>query len=526
MSVLLPRRAALAAPALIGLGPAAAQGATLTIAIGGSITSIDPHFFNAGPNNMLCSHIYESLTVRTPDTAIQPLLATEWRLLNETLWELKLRQGVQWHDGRPFTADDVLFTFQRAPNVPGSPGGFGSFLRTFSRVEAPDPHTVHVHTSRPTPSFPQDISAFFIVSRHVGQGATTEDYNSGRAAIGTGPYRFASHRAGDRTELTRSDNYWGAPEPWARVSYRFIANDSARSAALLAGDVDVIDQISLTDVPRMRREARVTVAEKPSTRYCFIMPDYSRTGEVPGVTDNAGRPLPANPFLDVRVRRALNHAINRQALVQAAMDGMAVPSAQWLARGIMGHDPSLQPPAFDPDLSRRLLTEAGFPQGFRVVLGTPSDRWPNDSRMAQAVAQMWTRIGVQTSVDAVPFTAWVARSARQDFGITQMSWGSIESLNFPANMLQTFSTQARTGVSNQRRFSDPELDAKIDRASTIMDDRAREQATFEIARWTADRAVHFPLLHLISFWGLRRGLRMDGRMDERTVATGIRPVTT
>lgn len=526
MSFAIGRRAALAAPALIGLRPAAAQGANLTIAIGGSITSIDPHFFNAGPNNMLASHIFDSLTERSPDTVVMPCLATEWRSLNDTLWELRLRQGVQWHDGRPFTADDVLFTFSRAGNVPGSPGGFGSFMRTFTRSEAPDPHTVHIHTSRPTPTLPQDISSFFIVSRHIGANATTEDYNSGRAAIGTGAYRFVSYRAGDRTELVRAENSWRPAQPWARVSYRFIANDSARSAALLAGDVDVIDQISLTDVPRMRREARVTVAEKQSIRYCFIMPDYSRTGEVPGVTDNAGRPLPANPFLDLRVRRALNHAINRQALVQAAMDGMAVPSAQWLARGIMGHDPGMQPPAFDPDLSRRLLAEAGFPQGFRVVLGTPSDRWPNDSRMAQAVAQMWTRIGIQTSVDAVPFSAWAARSARQDFGITQMSWGSVESLNFPSNMLQTFNQQARTGAANHRRFSDPELDVMVDRASTILDDGARERATFEIARWTADRAVHLPLLHLLSFWGLRRGLQMDARMDERTVATGIRPVTT
>ncbi len=526
MTLPLPRRAIVAATAgLAASTHAQAQGASLTIAIGGSITSVDPHFFNAGPNNMLASHIFDPLIERDADTVLRPALATEWRALSDTLWELKLRQGVTWHDGRPFTADDVIFTFSRAGNVPGSPGGFGSFMRTFARTEAPDPHTIRIHTSRPTPTLPQDLASIFIVSRHVGEGAATEDYNSGRAAVGTSAYRLVSHRPGDRTELQRAENSWREPEPWARVSYRFISNDTARTAALLAGDIDVIDQIPLTDVPRLRREARLTVVEKPAIRLVYIQPDFSRTGAVPGVTDNAGNPLPANPFLDVRVRRALNMAINRQTLVQAAMDGLATPSGQWLARGIWSHDPQTTAPAFDLDGARRLLAEAGFPQGFRLTLTTPNDRWPNDARTAQAVAQMWTRAGVQTQIDAVPFASFSARSARQEFGIAQTSWGSIEGLNFPVNLLQTFNPQARTGASNSRRYSNPEFDAMVDRASMMMNDAEREQATFEIVRWTAREVPYFPLLHLTSFWGLRRGLRMEARYDERTTAMGIRPAT-
>ena len=526
MRFITPRRslgAALAAPAL-ARAQAPAAGGGLTIAIGGSITSVDPHFFNAGPNNMLASHIFDPLIERDADTNLQPCLATEWRAVTDTLWEFQLRPNVQWHDGRPFTTDDVVFTMSRAGNVPGSPGGFGSFMRTFTRVEAVDSHTLRIHTSRPTPTITQDLASIFIVSRHIGAGAATEDYNAGRGAVGTGAYRLAAHRPGDRTELIRADNSWRPPEPWARVSYRFISNDTARTAALLSGDVDVIDQIGLTDVPRMRREARITVSEKPSIRVVYIQPDFSRTGPVPGVTDLAGTPLPANPFLDLRVRHALNMAINRPALVQAAMDGMATAAGQWLAPGVWGHDSQTTAPAFDPDGARRLLAEAGFPQGFRLVLTTPNDRWPNDARLAQAVAQMWTRAGIQTQVDALPFASWSARSARQEFGIAQTSWGSIESLNFPVNILQTFNAAARTGASNTRRHSNPDLDAMVDRASVMIDDAPRGAATAEIIRWTAREAPFFPLLHLTSFWGLRRGLRHEPRMDERTVATGIRPV--
>jgi peptide/nickel transport system substrate-binding protein len=432
---------------------------------------------------------------------------------------------VTWHDGRPFTADDVVFTFERAPNVPNSPGGFGSFLRTIARTEILDPLTLRVHTSRPTPTLLPDLASVAIVSRHVGTGASTDDYNSGRAAIGTGAYRLASHRAGDRTELVRNDNWWGAAQPWARVSYRFVSNDSARSAALLAGDADVIDQISLTDVPRLRREARVSVSEIPSVRLVYIMPDYSRPGAVPGVTDNAGAPLAANPFLDVRVRRAMNLAINRATLVAQVMDGLAVPAGQWLPEGVYSFDAETRAPAFDAEAARRLLAEAGFPQGFRLTLTTPNDRFPNDSRIAQAVAQMWTRVGLQTQVEAIPWASYSARSARQDFALGLTSWGSTtgEGLNFPVNILQTFNAAARTGASNQRRFSNAEFDAMVDRAAGIMDDAERERAIAGLVRWTTANVPMFPLMHLTNFWGVRRGLTHAPRMDERTLAMGVRP---
>jgi len=357
MTIAIGRRAlALGAAALAAPVPLRAQGGpSLTIAIGGSITSLDPHFFNAAPNNMLKLHLFDCLTFRDERARVQPWLATEWRLIDDNLWEFKLRPNVTWHDGRPFTADDVVFTFQRSPNVPNSPGGFGSFTRTVTRVEVLDPLTFRLHTSRPTPTLLPDLASVAIVSRHVGDGASTDDYNSGRAAIGTGAYRLVSHRAGDRTELVRNENWWGPAPAWQRVSYRFISNDSARTAALLAGDVDVIDQISLTDVPRMRREARVTVSEIPSVRLVYVQPDFSRTGPVPGVTDQAGQPLAANPFLDVRVRRALNMAINRQALVQAGMDGLATPAGQWLPEGVWSYDPQTRAPAFDAEGARRLL---------------------------------------------------------------------------------------------------------------------------------------------------------------------------
>jgi len=511
--------------ALVALLAPPALGQTLTVATGGAITSLDPHFFNAAPNNAIAEHVFGRLVDRDAQARIRPQLAESWRLLSDTEWEFRLRRDVTWHDGRPFTADDVLFTLERAPAVPNSPGGFGATLRSIKAASAPDPWTLRIETHWPNPVLLPELASVFVVSRHAGAAATTEDYNAGRAAIGTGPYRVVTHRQGDRTELARNDAYSGAAQPWARVSYRFVATDPARTAALLAGDVDLIDQVSPADLPRLRRDPRVTISEIGSLRLAHLGPDFSRSGALPFVTDAEGRPLPRNPFLDVRVRRALNMAINRDALAERAMDGLAVPAGQWLPAGAWSHDPATRPPAFDPDGARRLLAEAGFPNGFRLTLHTMNDRFPNDARLAQGVAQMWTRVGVQTQVEALPWASYSARVARQEFAMSMGSWGSTtgEGLSFPKSVLATFDRERRTGSANQRRFSSAEFDALLAEAETIMDDQRREAAIGSLVRWSAENVPMFPLVHLTNVWALRRGLAHEPRMDERTLATGVRP---
>jgi len=521
-------RAALFAP-LLGLSvlglPATAPSQTLNIGIGGAITSIDPHFFNAAPNNSLSQHIFDRLVERDSRARLYPGLAASWSAVSETVWEFKLRPGVKWHDGHDFTADDVAFTLGRAPNVPNSPGGFGGFVRAITRVEVVDPLTIRLHTAQPHPLLPTEMAAVAIVSRHAGEGAGTEDYNSGRAAIGTGPYRFVSYASGDRTVLARNEAWFGPREPWAQVNYRFIGNDAARTAALLAGDVDMIDQVPSSDLPRLRREAqRVTLAEIQGLRVIYLFPDFSRTGNVPFVTDNAGQPLAQNPFGDLRVRRALSMAINRQALTTQVMEGTATPNGQWLPPGAFGHNPEIPVPAFDPEGAKRLLAEAGFPQGFRVTLHSPNDRYPNDARTAQAVAQMWARIGVQTQVEALPWASFSGRNSRQEFAIRLLGWGSStgEASYTLVNVLGTFDRERRTGASNNGRYSNPALDALTARAVSTIDDEQREAMLRDAVKLAMEDVAIMPLFQLTNSWALRRGLRYDARMDERTIAMGVR----
>ena len=512
---------ALAAPALAQTS----ADRTLTIATGGSITSVDPHFFNAAPNSSLALHIFQALVDRTPDAKFVPGLATSWRVVEPTLWEFKLRENVKWHDGRPFTAEDVSFTYGRAPNVPNSPGGFGGFLRSLKQIEIVDPHTIRFHTHAPNPILPIDLAAIFIVSKHAGESATTEDYNSGKAAIGTGPYKFVSYEPGNRTELVRNDDYWGDREPWARVSYRFIANDAARSAALLSGDLDMIDQVASSDLARLKREPRTSVSETVGLRCVYLMPDFSRDGNLPFVTDNNGQPLPQNPFKDVRLRQALTSIINRQNIAERVMEGQATATNQWLPPGTFGYAPDVTVPVPSVEHSRRLLAEAGYPNGFRLTLHTPNDRFPNDSRIAQAIGQFWTRIGVQTQVEAVPWASFSARSNRQEFAIRLTSWGSTtaEAGYMLTNIMMTYSRENRTGASNSGRFSSPDLDRMTNAAVAIIDDEAREKALQDMVRWVSREVPIMPLVQLNHTWATKRGLTYAARMDERTIAMGVRP---
>jgi peptide/nickel transport system substrate-binding protein len=359
----------------------------------------------------------------------------------------------------------------------------------------------------------------------VGEGAATEDYNSGRAAIGTGPYRLGSYRAGDRTEFTRNDNYWRGAEPWARVSYRFMANDASRTAAMLAGDVDLIDQVPSNDLARLRQNPRITISEIQGLRVIYLVPDYSRTENPVFVTDNDGRPLPRNPFQDPRVRRALSIAIDREALAERVMEGTAKPTGQWLPPGSYSYNPEVATPRPDPDGARRLLAEAGFPNGFRMTLTTPNDRYPNDARTAQAVAQMWTRIGVRTGVDALPWASYSSRAARQEFNMRLVGWGSVtgEASYMLANIFATFDRERRLGASNNSRHSNPALDALLGRAAATLDDGAREKLLQEAVAMVDRETSMIPLFQLVNFWATRRGITYEPRMDERTTAMSARP---
>lgn len=510
-----------AALGLAAAGPAVAQ--SLTAAMAAPITSVDPHFYNAAPNNGLALHIFERLVERSAEAQLLPGLAVSWTPIGETKWEFKLRPGATWHDGEKVTPDDVVFTVGRVPNVPNSPGGYGGMVRAVKQIEVIDATTFHIHTATPAPNLPIDLANIAIISRKHGATGTTEDYNAGRAAIGSGPYKLARYVNGDRTELARNPAWQGTMPEWEKVTFRFIPNPGARVAALLAGDVDLIDVPPAADLPRLKADPKLSVVSIQGLRTIYISPTR---GENVGnfVTDNAGQKLARNPFDDVRVRRALSIAINRAAIADRVMQGTADATGQWLPPGAFSHAPGVKVPPFAPDEARKLLAEAGFPQGFKLTLHTPNDRYPNDSQTAQAVAQMWTRVGVQTTIEAMPWASFVSRRAKGEFSIALGGWGSNtgEAGYLLINIIGTRDKAKGRGASNNAHYSNPELDTLTERALSTFDVAGRERLLIEAVELAASDVAIIPLHQLTNFWASKKTIAYAPRMDERTVAMSAR----
>ncbi|MGH8704461.1 MAG: ABC transporter substrate-binding protein, partial [Burkholderiales bacterium] len=334
--------AALLAATLLAAGHARAQ--AIRMGVASEPTSMDPHFHNLSPNNSMLSHVFESLVEQDEKQRLVPGLAESWKAIDATTWEFKLRKGVRFHDGTPFTADDIAFTFERAPNVEGSPSSFGIYTRGKTLVKVDD-HTVHIKTAAPYPLMPNDVSQIFIVSRKHGAGAKTPDYNAGKAAIGTGPFRFAEYAPGHRIVVQRNKLYWGQLPHWEKVTFRPIKSDPSRVAALLAGDVDIIDEVPSTDMERLKKEPRVTIAQTVSNRVIYLHLDHFRD-DSPFVRAKDGGAI-KNPLRDRRVRLAISKAIDRDTIVSRVMEGVAIKAGQLLPEGFFGVSPKLKPLAYD-----------------------------------------------------------------------------------------------------------------------------------------------------------------------------------
>lgn len=497
----------------------------LTLAVGASPTSIDPHFSVLTPNVSLASHSYDALINRDAGSKPVPGLAISWKMLDDTTWEFKLRPGVKFHNGDDFTAEDVAHTIARVPKVMNSPGGFAIYTRTFTDTIVVDPLTIRLKTAAVYPLAPVDLREVKIIPRAIGPAPATEDFNNGKLAIGTGPYRLVSFRPGDRAELERNDNYWGPKPHWQRVAYRFIPNDGARTAALLSGDVAVIEAVPTTDAARLRTDPRVRIVDTISSRLVYLWLDRSRIGPTPFVQGPNGETLDKNPLNDLRVRQALSMAINRPAIVERVMENAAIPSAQFLPPGSFSYVPGLNPPAYDLQKAKQLLAEAGYPNGLRITLHGPNDRYVNDGKIIQAVGQMWTRIGVQTQVEPITFPNFIARVTRLEFSAFFLGWAtsSGEASNPLRALVATVNPERGRGSSNRGRYSNPVTDRLIEQAMTTADDAAREKLLQDATRIAVEDVAFIPLHNQMNIWGMSPKYNYTARQDEETHAMSILP---
>jgi peptide/nickel transport system substrate-binding protein len=505
----------------IGAAPAAAS--DLTIGIGADVTAIDPHYHNVTPNNNVAAHIFDYLVLRDERQKPIPGLAESWRTVDPLTWEFKLRKGVKFHDGSEFTAADVVASIERVPLVPNSPSPFTAYTKQIKEIVVVDPYTIRFRTAAPYPLMPTDMTQVAIISAKAAK-ASTEDFNSGKAAIGTGPYKLLRYAKGDRIDLARHDGYWGSKTPWEKVTLRLLPNDASRVAALLAGDVQAIEYVPTSDVARIRADKRLNVYKVIADRLIYLHMDSDRDA-APYLTDKDGKPLPRNPLKDPRVRKAISKAINRNAIVDKVMEGEAVAAGQLLAEGMFGTTKNLKVEPYDPTGAKKLLADAGYPDGFGVTIHAPNNRYVNDAKIAQAVAQMLTRVGIATRVEAMPSATYFPQATDLKFSFMLLGWssGTGEASSPLKALLATYSRDKGFGTANRGRYSNPRVDALLEEALATVDDPKREALLQRATEIAIDDTGIIPLHFQVNLWATRNGITYVPRTDENTLAHKFRP---
>lgn len=513
---------------------AAASAETLTIGLSAEPTSADPHYHNLGPNNALAKHIFSALIEQDAQQLLGPGLAESWEPLDDTTWEIKLREGVTFSNGDAFTARDVVYTVCRIPTVPDAPSPFTLYTNAIAGMEVVDDHTIRITTDGPAPLLPNHLSTFTIISASAsgaeeevafdeegcsGLGDTPESqaFTDPDFAVGTGPYVLSSFVRGDRIVLERNPNYWGEEPAWDEIVLRPITNPGARVAALLAGDVDMIENPPTQDIERIEGSG-FKVSSGLSNRVIYIALDQGEA-PTPGIAGDE------NPLQDARVREALAKAINREAIRDRIMLGYSEPAGELLPPPMFGTNADREAIPFDDAAARELLAEAGYEDGFQITLGTPNDRYINDGQIAQAVAQMWSRIGVQTEVDAKTFSAFISDRNAFAFSAFLAGWGAgTGEMSSPLGALvATRNPDAGLGGTNFARHSNPEMDELLVEALRTVDEADREALLQEASRVVMDAYGIIPIHYELTTWAMRDDLDYEARADQYTLAYEVVP---
>ncbi len=495
--------------------PAAAQ--DLAVGLGSAITSLDPHYANNSPNKALARHFFEAMIAFDEKLDLVPALATSWKRTGDTTWEFELRRDVKFSDGTPLTANDVVVSFERAPVVPNSPASLSLFTRSIKQVSAIDPHKVRIETKYPDPLLPTMVPEILIIPAKL-KDATTADYNAGKSMIGTGPFAFESYTAGDRLTMKRNDHYWGPRPDWAKVTLRFITNDASRVAALLSGDVNLIENVPPDLVDRVKKAGFNIVQSKPVLPVYVgfdvgrdVTPDVSAVNPAPGAD--------TNPLRDKRVRQALSYGIDRKAISERIQQGTTTPAGQLLLDDLFGASPNVKPLPYDPAKAKALLAEAGYKNGLNVTIHGPNDRLANDSRVVQSIAQMWNRIGVNAKAEVMPWSVYFPKAGKREFSIWLLSSGSISEMATALNsVVVTHDPKNGKGVNNRGRYSNAKLDDLVNTAFLTLDDHKRRELLQKASELFADEQPVMPLYYYSFSIATPKSIRYTPRLDQFTLS--------
>ncbi|MGZ5180693.1 MAG: ABC transporter substrate-binding protein [Ramlibacter sp.] len=484
---------------------------TVRVANQGDALSMDPHSLNETLQLSVTSNVYEPLVGRDKNLNLAPALATSWKQISPTVWRFELRKGVQFHDGKPFTADDVVFSLAR---VAGEGSDLKSNVNDIKEVRKVSDYVVDIETKAPFPILPDQLSTTFILSkkwceenqatRPVDRRKGIENAASFRAN-GTGPYRLRERQPNVRTTFVRNGNYWGKIDGNAQeVIFTPIGNDATRVAALLSGEVDVMEPVPVQDIERVKASPNTKVMTGPELRTIFLGMDQKRDELL--YSNVKGK----NPFKDKRVRQAFYQAIDIDGIQKTVMRGASKPTAEMWGPGVNGFMPELNKRLpYDPEAAKKLLAEAGYPNGFEVTMNCPNDRYVNDARICQTVAQNLARIGVKINLAAETKGTYFPKVLRRDTSFYMLGWSpTTYDAHNAMNALMSCPDDKGVGQFNLGSYCNPKFD-QLTRAVQSETDKTKRMALIkEAAEIHAADIGHIPLHQQALAWGMSKKVDM------------------
>jgi peptide/nickel transport system substrate-binding protein len=489
---------------------------TLRIGAQADAGTLDPQAQNIQTTITLLSMMYEPLVTRDKSLAKAPGLAESWSQPDPATWRFKLRPNVKFHDGSPLTAADVAFTIQRAQ---GATSQFTSYVAGL-QVKPVDELTVDITTPKVDPLLPDKMIYVPIMSKAWSEknNALTpqnlkekqESYTA-LNANGTGPYRLVSRAPDSKTVLAKIPSYWGKMDgDIDEVVFTPIGSDPTRVAALLSGEVDLLIDVPSQDVARLQQNPDIKIAKVDEFRTIFF--GFDLKNDTLKYGDAGGK----NPFKDERVRRAVNLAVDREALVRTAMRGLATPTTQILAPNNVGHDPALDKAVqTNREEAKKLLTEAGFPNGFSVTLDCPNDRYVNDEQVCKTVVTMLSQIGLKPTLNSMPRARYFPKIWDRDTSMFMMGFNSpyFDGMYALETLLMTRDDKKGEGIYNYSNLSDPELDKEIAAARDELDPKKREAMIKALYKKVTDDAIYVAVYNQVLAYAMRKNVDAMVRPD-------------
>ena len=506
---------------------AATPAKTFRWASQGDASSLDPHAQNENVTNQIAMLAYEALLQYDKEMKLSPTLAVSWENPSPLKWVFHLRRGVKFHDGSPFSADDVLFSFERAKTTTGS---FKLYATDAGAPKKIDDYTVEFTTANPNPIEPNTVANIFIMSKRwceknnstVAQDIRArEETFSARNAMGTGPYVLVSREPGVRTLYKRNNDWWGIREGRFegnvdQVEYRQITSAPTRMAALKSGELDFVLDPPVQDIPRARQDPALKVWEGAETRIIFVGLDQARDELLYSTVKGK------NPFKDVRVRRALYQAIDIEALKTQVMRGLSIPT------GLPLPSPGGTPPSldkrlpYDPAAAKKLLAEAGYPSGFGFTLDCPNNRYINDEKICVALASMWAKVGLDVKVDAEPRALFFPKALKLDVTAYLWGWGSDSGDAIDTLKPVLHSRDGTAGSNNNGNYKNPALDSLIEAAAIEMDPAKRQDMINRAVGIVEDEVLVIPLHRQVIPWLSRAGVVVVHRPNNQVYVPWVR----